>query len=304
MSFRFSVLFWIPLICLSLTGMASGYTLGLEQTFGSNGYNGTRVPFTLVHTKLDETNVKWLDFNIGFDTYQDDFVRKRYFAFEPKLEIYSESQAAIFVSSRLVPTTDDFSFWDIGVGVRYTALPPRNDADPPRAIDEVEVGFEIRRRAYSDNVDINYTPLATSFSDTEVQLIATVSLLHDDWGSPKPKVRTQLSKSFYSSDISPTNRPAPMTSILGLTPFVQGYVNAMFNTTVWWTVGRPDGFSLEPQVFYSFYTPYGSGDSGNAVGFGLHVKVAGFGVKVDCDLLKEGALDWRSFLTLGASFTF
>lgn len=284
---------------------ANAIELGINQTFGDDGYTGNRAPVTFFSTKIDETNPKWLEASIEVDSYADDFARKRFFSFEPKLRVFAESEAGIMISYRIVPRTDDYFSHSVGVEVRYSVFHDvRSELSPAPLIEEVELAGEVRRGSHQDFLDSGRAARANEFQTSETQVILSARFLHSQWGSPKPKINLQLAKSFYAQDITGTERPGQMAPILGLTPFLQTYPSFVAHTSFSWVLGKPGGFSFEPRAYYTFFSPAGPDAAGYGVGAAIKAGASGFSVSVGGELVKQPPRNLRSFLTLGASVTF
>ena len=88
-----------------------------------------------------------------------------------------------------------------------------------------------------------------------------------------------------------------MASLLGLGPTVEGYQGAIFNSAVYWDLGKAGGFTFEPRLSYSFISFFGAG-TGNAFAAGITAGAAGFSVKAQFDVLSSFETT-RTFLTLG-----
>lgn len=294
---------FLLLVIALVSSPAFSIGVGWEQTFGSNGYQGSRVPLTLVKTKIDEQDVKWLEFGVGIDSYTDDLVAKRFYAFEPRFKVSAPSEASFAASYRFIPTTDSFVSHDIGIEFNYTALQPHHDLQSDRLIDEIELGLSVHRKSYSDGMDILRGARTTDFSTSEIFVLANINLLNNEWGGPKPKIYLSLGHSFYSTDVTANERPAPMAIVGDLMPLLSLYPNTIFNAKAVWSFGRPGGFSVNPEIHSSFFSTTGFEIGGQGLGFGLSARTGGFGVRTIFELINQKGIGWRNFITLGVFVT-
>lgn len=277
---------------------AQAFSLGLEQTFGTDGYSGSRAPVLIVKTLLNEKENRYLSGEVEIGSYWDNLVNARYLSIEPKIRVFAESEASVQASFRGVLPTDNFSSQDFGIEIRYTLLQPPNDTEPKRFVEELELLAEIRRRSYSDGLFASRLARPSPLTLNEVYVVLGARLLHNQWGTFKPNFEAYLTKSFYSDAIGANDRANPMGNLKGVTPFISMYQDLLLNLYASWRLGRPGGFVLKPQLKFSVFSSAGTTSGGASFGPSLDASTEGFGVTTGVDFLYQGST-FRNFLTLG-----
>lgn len=292
---------------------AQASTGGVDQTFGSDSYRGTRARLS-----IDLNDRVYVSPSLGF--YRSDSSQGTRKTLSLRLG-YDSRPWDLGFSMGISPKTSGYRNTSAGIDAAYTVRAGgstardgnRGDyADPEIfrfGLEEVEIGGGLTRINHRD--DLQLAPgaagaapgpkrtrgRAASLPIAQTDLTASLQALFHPG-----ELGMQMTKSSYDKDLAAMNaRGAQITELRGVLSLLQGFPDASLNLNAGWTAWP----KLTPSFSYT-HTTFKLGDPpSSSYAVSLRLASGGIRLKTACErYVQNGGVGRRNYFTLGADLPF